>query len=250
MASGLAPRFSPHRRKGCRGCAVPLLLVLPLLPACPQVLRGRLEALGGEVLCWGRKDRPHLGQAAGSPLTHLPLLLALDAVQQLGVCWAVDPAPTLLEEARASVRPSVHAVPRLHLLRAVRAKGKPVSCPWTPGLQFSFLGPCPSGFPFPQLPLPHPSPPPGCWLLVELSLLEQVEPPKTGGTCSPLIPVPRTITDEPPWGPDHRLSPPYLLASTVCRTQPNIQSGIQCPTSQLPPASPLLPDLLVSFPSP
>lgn len=71
MASGLAPRFSLHRRKGCRGCAVPLLLVLPLFPACPQVLRGRLEALGGEVLCWGRRDRPHLGQAAGSPLTCL-----------------------------------------------------------------------------------------------------------------------------------------------------------------------------------
>lgn len=167
-----------------------------------------------------------------------PLLLALDGVQQLGVCWAVDPAPALLEEARASVHPSVHAVPRLHLLRAVRAKGKPVSCPWTPGLQFSLPGPCPIGFPFPQLPLPHPSPPPGCWLLVELSLLEKVGPPKTGRTCSPLIPVPRAVTDEPPWGPDHHLSPPYLLASTVCRTQPNIQSGIQCPTSQLPPPHP------------
>lgn len=55
MASGLAFCFSPHRRKGCGDCAVPLSLVLLLLPACLQVIRGRLAALGGStVLCWGQ----------------------------------------------------------------------------------------------------------------------------------------------------------------------------------------------------
>lgn len=55
MAPWLAPCFSPHRREGCGGRAVPLPLVLPLLSTCLQVLRRRLEALGGEALLWGRE---------------------------------------------------------------------------------------------------------------------------------------------------------------------------------------------------
>lgn len=48
-----------------------------------------------EVRC-SAGDRPYpSGRQHESPLACLPLLLALDGVQQLGVYWAGDPATTL-----------------------------------------------------------------------------------------------------------------------------------------------------------
>lgn len=66
-ASRLTPHFSLHRREGGGSRAVPLPLVLPLLPACLQVLRRRLEALGGESSLDGRARPPPL-QRAGEAL--------------------------------------------------------------------------------------------------------------------------------------------------------------------------------------
>lgn len=110
-ASGLTPLSLLHRREGCRDRAVPLPLVLLLLPACLQVLRRCLEAVGGEASL-DRRARPHPSSMQRAALSLAsPLLLARDGLRQLGVYWASDPAPALWEEARTSAGPSVHPGP-------------------------------------------------------------------------------------------------------------------------------------------